>query len=912
MTIANPRALSEWPLYITLTLAACILIFYLWASLFIYWLTRIRKGRQSAFAAVRLRDVIGFFDELPPPDWQGWSCFLTASLATLVIILGCLLAYPATMGLLVENRLIQGERVEGLAHILQQTTRPLFFGFLGAYLFTIQSTLRRYLDSDLTPDAYVVVTTRMIIALIVSGTMAVALPLNSEAQRVFGANLQTASYAVAFVVGVFPEKGLSWLFSFAGRVLKRFDSEDNNQTSMPLRSLSGLTNWHALRFNVEGIDNVHNLANADVNQLIRRTRFTVQQIFDWVDQAILAIHLNDVQAFANLQKHGIRGFSDFQMVYQNDETRQALAQWLSPQGNVKDGEQRANVLYAAMREAPNVDPVRLYWRFKDSYVTGVFEFFNRAVVLEELERFEEAVDKYSEALKRNMYEPMLYISRGSALEQRARQLMINGETKEAENLLGQAINDFTQAIKLDPFIADAYYKRGELYLRTGRHREATEDFSKVLGISKGNVRALNNRAIAIQKLAEQYPKAEADAAHKKALGDLRRALKIDRQSAPTYVNLANIYILQKNYREAERHVKEALDLDSTYADAYYCRGRYYFHRNLFNSAVRDFQMAIDLKIAEPEQVYVALGRVHLKNWEQQNDPDEFDLAMAALKLATKHNRSYIFAYMERANAYRMNHQPSEAIADYTTIIEDLKVEQPEVYVNRGLAYMEAGDELNALEDLNKGINLDDKRAVAYINRGIIHEHQGNLLQSLADFTKAIELQNEARQPTAQAYNNRGIVKGKLGLYDEAIEDFEEALRLDSRYAEAYNNLGEMYLRLTQFATAEKLFTDALQLSPDSIHFYNRGLVRLTTNRFEDAILDFTEALKRDPNNVITLKARAKALSSAGYHDEALRDIEEVLSVNPKDEDAAEERKRLEPRVAPRAPAHVPLVPERVS
>lgn len=912
MTADNPHAPSEWLLYVTLALGACILIFYLWASLFIYWLTRIRKGRQSAFASARLRDVIGFFDELPPPDWQGWSCFLTASLATLVIVLGCLLAYPATMGLLVENKLVQGATVEGLAPMLQHATRPLFFGFLGAYLFTIQATLRRYLDSDLTPDAYVVVTTRMIIALIVSGMMAVALPLSPEAQLAFGANLTTASYVVAFVVGIFPEKGLSWLFSFAGRVLKRFDREDNNQTSMPLRSLSGLTNWHAIRFNVEGIDNVHNLANADVNQLIRRTRFTVQQIFDWVDQAILAIHLNDVQAFIGLQRHGIRGFSDFQMVYLNDETRQALAQWLSPNGNVKDGERCANVLYAAMREAPNVDPVRLYWRFKDSFVTGVFEFFNRAVVLEELERFEEAVEKYSEALKRNMYDPALYISRGSALERRALQLMNTGETKEAENLLGQAINDFTQAIKLDPFTPDAYYKRGELYLRTGRYREAGDDFSKVLGISKDNVRALNSRAVATQKLTEQLPEAEAEAAYKKALGDLRRALKLDRQYAPTYVNLANIYILQRSYREAERHVKEALDLDSAYADAYYCRGRYHFHRNLFNSAVRDFQKAIDLSIAEPEQVYVALGRVHLKNWEQQNDPDEFDLATAAFKMATKRNQSHIPAYMERANAYRMNHQPSEAIADYTTIIKDLKIEQPEVYVNRGLAYLEAGEDFNALEDLNKGINLDDKRAVAYINRGIIYERQGNLLQALADFTRAIELQKEALQPTAQPYNNRGIVKGKLAQYDEAIEDFEEALRLDSRYAEAYNNLGEMHLRLLRFATAEKLFNDAIQLSPDPIHFYNRGLVRLTTNRFEDAILDFTEALRLDANNVLVHKARAKALCGVERYDAALKDIEEVLSIAPSDDEAAEELRRIEALVVDHTPAMVPGVSESVS
>ncbi|MEJ2480470.1 MAG: hypothetical protein P8Y78_09895, partial [Acidihalobacter sp.] len=64
--------------------------------------------------------------------------------------------------------------------------------------------------------------------------------------------------------------------------------------------------------NVEGIDNVHNLANSDVTDLVRRTKFSVQQLFDWIDQAVLLIHLSSYEEFKAVQALGIRGLSDFQ------------------------------------------------------------------------------------------------------------------------------------------------------------------------------------------------------------------------------------------------------------------------------------------------------------------------------------------------------------------------------------------------------------------------------------------------------------------------------------------------------------------------------------------------------------------------------------------------------------------------
>jgi len=59
--------------------------------------------------------------------------------------------------------------------------------------------------------------------------------------------------------------------------------------------LDGLTVWHEARLKEEGIENIPNMANAEIADLMLRTRFPPDRIIDWVDQAILFTHLGPDQ-----------------------------------------------------------------------------------------------------------------------------------------------------------------------------------------------------------------------------------------------------------------------------------------------------------------------------------------------------------------------------------------------------------------------------------------------------------------------------------------------------------------------------------------------------------------------------------------------------------------------------------------
>jgi len=59
-----------------------------------------------------------------------------------------------------------------------------------------------------------------------------------------------------------------------------------------------------------------------------------------------------------------------------------------------------------------------------------------------------------------------------------------------------------------------------------------------------------------------------------SLKKFRKALKINTNDPEIYYLLGNVYFNEKNYDEAIKYYTKAIELDSTYAQAYTSRGKY--------------------------------------------------------------------------------------------------------------------------------------------------------------------------------------------------------------------------------------------------------------------------------------------------------------------------------------------------
>jgi len=153
---------------------------------------------------------------------------------------------------------------------------------------------------DLGGSAYVAVSIRIILAVI--GIWVVAAISHFQDYQLLVAG---------FVFGVFPRviwQIVSSVFKkIAGVVVPSMVSQ------LPVSDLDGLTVWHEARLEEEDIENIPNMATADLVELLLNTRFPPERIIDWTDQAILYTQLGPQEpkkgqpnVREKLRIHGIR------------------------------------------------------------------------------------------------------------------------------------------------------------------------------------------------------------------------------------------------------------------------------------------------------------------------------------------------------------------------------------------------------------------------------------------------------------------------------------------------------------------------------------------------------------------------------------------------------------------------------
>jgi hypothetical protein len=179
---------------------------------------------------------------------------------------------------------------------------------------------------------------------------------------------------LGFVIGVFPT--VAWQV-VTRLVSRRFlEVVPSLESRLPLNRLDGLTVWHESRLVEEDIENVQNMATADIVDLLVNTKIPAGRIIDWVDQAILLIQLGPDEADnkqqdsarRRLARHGIRTASGLLKAAGDKNPGPEAAAFASV---LVDHDQRPAVpsLLSALQANSNL-PCVLRWRGLDPAVTA--------------------------------------------------------------------------------------------------------------------------------------------------------------------------------------------------------------------------------------------------------------------------------------------------------------------------------------------------------------------------------------------------------------------------------------------------------------------------------------------------------------------------------------------------------------
>jgi tetratricopeptide (TPR) repeat protein len=141
---------------------------------------------------------------------------------------------------------------------------------------------------------------------------------------------------------------------------------------------------------------------------------------------------------------------------------------------------------------------------------------------------------------------------------------------------------------------------------------------------------------------------------------------------------------------------------------------------------------------------------------------------------------------------------------------------------------------------------------------------------------------------ARLYYGLGTVYKKKGMLDEAKKEFEQALKLNPKYTEVFNDLGNIYLEKGLFDKAVEYYERAANISPNFFEpYYNLGNAYYQKGDYDKAIINYKKALvleKNDPNIHYNL---AMVYGKIDQMYMAVKELEAVLKLNPKDSPAIE-------------------------
>lgn len=160
----------------------------------------------------------------------------------------------------------------------------------------------------------------------------------------------------------------------------------------------------------------------------------------------------------------------------------------------------------------------------------------------------------------------------------------------------RAIQDYNEAIRLNPNIAAAFYGRGEAYDHTGNFDLAIQNYNEAIRLSPNFTYAYDGRGRAYRN------KGDFDL----AIQSYDEAIRRNPNYAAAYNNRGDAYRSKGNYDLAIRDFNEAIRLNPNLVSAYGNRGSVYLSQLNLAAATQDYEHVITAAPSSRTAVVAAL------------------------------------------------------------------------------------------------------------------------------------------------------------------------------------------------------------------------------------------------------------------------------------------------------------------
>ncbi|MFH0793920.1 MAG: tetratricopeptide repeat protein [bacterium] len=267
--------------------------------------------------------------------------------------------------------------------------------------------------------------------------------------------------------------------------------------------------------------------------------------------------------------------------------------------------------------------------------------------------------------------------------------------------------------------------------------------------------------------------------------NLTKAIKINPGATKAYYLLGQIYLANGDNKEAIQAFRDLLNIDSRYPNANY---------------------------------FGALALIKIKQWEEAQVMLNRELAV---------NPSNYDAFCELGDLLLNGAKYQEAVETFERATR-VSPEKYRAYLGAGKAYRKLEKYDEAIKDLDEVLSVEPDHQVALLEKGQVLKAQHQDADARELFHQVVQKLRGKQERTpdeerllAEALNRRGEMELLLERPRSAIQDFEDSLKTDTENAQAHDNMGQAYERLSppNYQEAENQFKKALTMDPSNPNFY---------------------------------------------------------------------------------------------
>lgn len=432
------------------------------------------------------------------------------------------------------------------------------------------------------------------------------------------------------------------------------------------------------------------------------------------------------------------------------------------------------------------------------------------------------------------------------------QYLIKGKKSD----LDSAVDNYIDAIKFNPNIAEAYYRLATLLWDKGEINlsSAIEQCKSAINISPSNPNARIYAAYFLE-MAKNYDEAEKE---------LKEAIKLNPlKSARSRLSLASMYIdkmhdttlnvkdfSQSLYYMLSGSLSIALDypsirmlyknLSKNFSLMFYdAVGKLLEKTKNYSMAVKAYDVAAN-STGRNGIYYKRIGDINIKEEDVNTARNAYIKALET----NPYNKELLVKVATITQVY-FEDDINTAIDCYTKLLE-VEENSANIYYELGHLYLKKEDVINSVNAFKLALDKDEENpfyhnALAYaLIRAEQYEEACEHYKFAIDKNPDPEWTAIVCQALASLYHN------VFDDIDSALDLLKTAIILDEKNDEVFLELGDIYMQTEDIDSAIKSYCEAIKLNPKNAVSYNKCAMALWQKDYlEEAIIAYHKAIGID-------------------------------------------------------------------